>query len=198
MTQVISKAADRRMCAECGTSIPDHAPRCWLCGRLAALAHPSSRSTPWRLGDSFRFQLHSMFLTTALLSVCLGVARHWPSLAMSLVVPLATAYLRTVQIALDFGASGRPLGIGSKITLYVRSLGVTLLIFAGASATLIVSIGIGVGVGMLAGQWLEDPMYAPVGFAVGTSLGVFGALAVAAWTGSRVWPGPRLPHDVAE
>lgn len=110
---------------------------------------------------------------------------------MALVVPMATAYLRTMQIALEFGAARKPLQIGAKILLYLRSLAMALIILVGAAATLIVTIGLGVGCGILAGQWLAEPLYTIIGFVAGTSLGVFGSLAVAAWAGARLWPGPR-------
>lgn len=191
MTETVTNAVTRRVCGECGTSVTEHDSRCWVCGRASALADLPGDPSIGPPGVRFRFQLHSVFLTTALLALALALARHLPSLAMALVVPLATAYLRTMQIALAFGAAGQSLGIAAKIGVYLRSLGVTLLIVSAASATLIVSIGAGVGAGILVGQWYDEPLFAILGFTVSTALGVFGSLAVAAWIGTRFWPGPR-------
>lgn len=195
-----SEQGTRRRCSECGVSIPPAAGRCWLCGRSAALAHlPAAAAARRRFPlATFRFQLHSVFLTTALLAACLAVARPFPSLAMALVVPLATAYLRTLQIALEFGAVARPFGALAKIWLFAKSFGVALVILLGACSTLIVAIGLGAGLGILVGQWRDEPTYVLIGFGAGTSLGVFAALAVAAWTGQRFWPGPRAVHEGTE
>lgn len=198
MAHATSKLSNSTLCGECGVALPPNTRRCWLCNQVLVARPAGRRSGAYLAPSALRFQLHSLFLSIGLISFCLAVARHWPQLAMALVVPLVTAYLRTLQISLDHAQVGRPLNGRAKILWYIRSLGVAFLILTGAVSALIVSIGLGAAVGYGASEWREEPIYILVGFAIGTSFGVFGALALAGWTGHRFWPGPVVRRIEAE
>ncbi len=143
------------VCPDCGANVPALADRCWMCNRpMQVLAQhddrmcevEQQRDSPTADAGCLTFQLSSLMLTIALISVLLGVTRLAPGLGIGLFVLAVPAYVRTISLASRQRAKGKSLDAMEKTSVFLVSTTIVMaVIVSGAIAFVAVCFPVGLG-----------------------------------------------------
>ena len=140
MTQQVQSVSLR--CPQCGAARDEGAARCWLChaelppaGREPFSAGdpaaergrwPKTTLDPFATGQ--QFSIATVLMITTLIAVCLGVLRLSPGFGIAVIVFAVPALIRTVVVGVQTKSAGKRLSIGDKLTAFVASLGLMILV----------------------------------------------------------------------
>jgi hypothetical protein len=121
-----------RTCPECGAVVQGNV--CWLCHR--ALTDNQARQPDFAAAQiehdqrsQQTFGLSTLFLFITVIAVCLGVFVAAPGLGILLAVIAVPAFIRTsVAASVEELAAGQPVNVAQKMSLFLGSLGIVLLI----------------------------------------------------------------------
>ena len=175
-----------RVCVACGAVVEGE--RCWLCGAPTAetgvlASRPTSAASQPHTSQTFA--LSTLFLLVTLISVCLGAIVAAPGLGIPLAILAVPAFVRASASIGREESSGRRLDVLERISVFVGSLGVVLLIclagFAAFFAACLVTCPIALGA-------RSDAL-------IFLSIGIAGVLAVGviSWLLYKTWPRMRGP-----
>lgn len=187
------KPANLIRCHECGAHVMLPAEQCWMC--KAPIDDSSRRDTaavtaenpyaPPAMPAPRTFQLSSLMLTIALISVLLGVTRLAPGLGVGLFILVVPAYARTISIAGRRKVEEKRLSVGEKFSAFIESLAVVVMILVASGAAFYATCWIPTGIGLATSDNLEG---LGTGMLVGVILGIGVGIWVAIWVGRKLWP----------
>lgn len=132
---------DVNPCPQCGAgreAIEAACPVCaWAPPPPRHDADPPAVTWPMRAETARTFSLESLMLVVTLVAVCLSVGVWAPGLGILLAVFFAVALARTVDVQFRRKAQGQPLSVRAKLTTFLASLAVSVLICVSLLVTLI-------------------------------------------------------------
>jgi hypothetical protein len=180
------------ICAQCGASIAATSECCWLCH---AAVEADDGANPYAAPESDvqvgrTFQISSLMIFIALLSVLLGVARLSIGLGIALVILVTPAYVRTVRDATLGRAEGKPLTVVDKVGTFFSSLAVVITILVASGAAFYATCWIPTGLGLVATELPNSDPYVVVliGIFIGVPLGISVAIVVMVKLSQKLWP----------
>jgi hypothetical protein len=183
-------------CPQCGAARDAAAVRCWLCHAAVPAEDPRGRES--FSADDFaasqscgpkttpdpgaaagqQFSIATILLVTTLIAVCLGVFRISPGFGLAVIAFAVPALIRTFVVGVQHQRVGQRLSIGDKLTAFVASLGIMVLI--GIAAVVAFQIACWGTCGLIAAM---NPRTGDEEMLLWTSIGIgtVAALAVGGW-----------------
>jgi hypothetical protein len=172
-----SSSATERLCPQCGASCALDVARCWLCHAELAPA-TDAEASPSPTQATTQFSIATILLVTTLIAVCLGVFRISPGLGLAIVAFAAPALIRTFVVGVQQKRVGQSLSIGEKLTAFVASLGIMILVgIAGVVAFQIACWGT---CGLISAANSRS-IISDAGFMASVVVGSLAALAIGVW-----------------
>ena len=132
---MMATKASNPACPWCRAEVKEFSGYCWKCGaRLDASGNGDSKvviedvELVERDPATYSFGIATLLLVTTLIAVCMALVAAAPGLGIWLAIVSLPPFIRTLMLVQKKKKMGRDIPTATKVSLYLGSLGVTIVI----------------------------------------------------------------------